>query len=52
MFVEYRKGFDIVKLKNADGKIYYGIKEHMCRGIILAFGTLQDARNCIDFKLS
>ena len=48
MFVEYRKGYDIFRHKDADGKTYYAIIEHMCSGVLLTFRTLDKARNCID----
>ena len=48
MFVEYRKGYDIFRHKDGNGKTYYAITEHMRKGVLLTFRTLEEARNFID----
>ena len=48
MFVEYRKGYDIFRHKDADGKTYYAITEHMKKGVLQISRTLDKARDCID----
>ena len=48
MFVEYRKGYDIFRHKDGNGRTYYAVTEHMRKGVLLTFRTLEEARNFID----
>ena len=48
MFVEYRKGYDIFRHKDGNGRTYYAVTEHMRKGVLLTFRTLEETRNFID----
>ena len=52
MFIESRNGYDIFRHRDGDGRTYYAITEHMKKGVLQMFRTLDETTNFIDFYLA